>query len=119
MQHLASVINQPVDTIAHFSAESKAPRAITAHAFQKEDEATVVSLWFSDQQPDNALTTQPVDVTLRGVTFEEPVYVDLLSGQVYEIPKKNWQKQADGTLLRKFSLLDMPILITEKETVLP
>ena len=118
VQHLASVIDQPVEAIANFSAASKAQRAITAHAFRKEDGATVATLWFSDQQPDNALTTQPLDVTLRGVTFEEPVYVDLLSGQVYEIPKVNWQKQADGMLLRQLPLLDMPVLITEKTTVL-
>ena len=95
MQHLASVIDQPIDTIVGFSVESKAKRVITAHAFQKEDGATVATLWFSDKQPDDALTTQAVDVTLRGVTFKEPVYVDLLSGQVYEIPEKNWEKQAE------------------------
>ena len=117
VQHLASVIDQPVDTIVGFSVESKAKRAITAHAFQKEDGATVATLWFSDKQPDDALTTQSVDVTLRGVTFKEPVYVDLLSGQVYEIPKKNWQKQAEGIEFRKLPLLDIPILITEKATV--
>lgn len=117
VQHLTSVIDQPVDTVVGFSVESKAKRAITAHAFQKEDGATVATLWFSNKQPNDVLITQPVDVTLRGVTFKEPVYVDLLSGRVYEILKKNWQKQAEGMQLRKLPLSDMLVLITEKATV--
>lgn len=120
VQHLASVIDQPVETIQDFTLDSKDKEKITAHAFRKADGKTVVALWFSDATPSNTLKTQPVNITLRGVTFDEPVYVDLLSGNVYEIPKKNWQRRADGTIqFNKFPLVDIPVLITEKSTVLP
>ena len=120
VQHLTSVIDQPVDTVKGFTLSSRAKKEVTAHAFRKQDGRAVVALWFSPEAPNKSLATQAVDIKLGGVRFDEPVYVDLLSGKVYEIPKKSWQQKADGTVqFKKFPLLDMPVLITEKSTVLP
>ena len=42
-------------------------------------------LWFGDRIPDSSLERTPVDVTLKGVDFKEPVYVDPLTGKVYRL----------------------------------
>ncbi len=116
VQHLASVIDQPVEVIQDFKLTSKSEREITAYAFQKEDNQKVVALWFSGERPDNALKTSKVNVTLHGVSFEKPVYIDLLSGNIYEIPEKSWQNNKGSIQISGLPLLDLPVLITEQST---
>jgi hypothetical protein len=120
VQHLASVIDQPVTRVDDFALKSETGEEITAHAFRKEDGSPVVALWFPSDIPSNTLKPQAVTLTLSGVHFNEPVYIDLLSGKVYEIPKTDWQLNSDGTMrFTQLPVLDLPVLITEKTTVLP
>ncbi len=119
VQHLASVIDQPVTRIADFTLMSETNETITAHAFRKENGAPVVTLWFPSNVPSNTLDTKAVTLTLSGVHLDDPVYVDLLSGKVYEIPKADWNLNANGsTQFTRLPVLDLPVLITEKTTVL-
>ena len=114
VQHLASVIDQPVEGIRTFTLEGPDPATTTAYAFRRADGVPVVALWQSAHVPSNDLTPLRVEVTLRGVSFDEPVCVDLLSGRVYRIPEEDTSIAGDRVSISNFPLIDVPLLITEK-----
>jgi hypothetical protein len=115
VQNLVSVMDQPVQTIKNFKLESKADQEITAHAFQTvEGNEKMVALWFSGERPGDELQAKPTEVNMEGISFDEPVYVDLLSGKVYEIPKRNISKNNNQLKITQLPLLDTPVLIMEK-----
>lgn len=119
VQNLVAVMDQPVQTISDFKLESNAEQEITAYAFQtKEGDKKMLTLWFSAERPDDALQPKATDVSLRGITFQAPVYIDLLSGKIYEIPKTNLQSQEGVFQINDLPILDVPIMITEKNVVL-
>ncbi|MHC4679648.1 MAG: hypothetical protein ACYTEK_13205, partial [Planctomycetota bacterium] len=58
-----------------------------------------------------------VDFVFEQGDFGEPVYVDLREGRVYEIPEKNWSRQAKNWSFRDVPCYDTPILIADRDSV--
>ena len=42
-------------------------------------------LWCSDERPSDVLERRFVDINITGMTFKEPVYVDMLTGYVHDL----------------------------------
>ena len=53
--------------------------------------------------------------TMAGATFTEPVYVDLLTGKVYEIPRECWVNENGTVTFKRLPIYDSPVLIAEKK----
>lgn len=79
----------------------------------------VVALWDKSAIPDDAFVTKPAQVTVKGLAFDEPVWVDLISGRIYELPAARVKKSGDVTVFQDIPLYDAPVLIGEKATFLP
>lgn len=81
---------------------------------QRKTGRSVVALWFNARPPTDANTTTPVDLSLRGLKFTEPVYADLLTGRVSAIPRERWSADEDGVRFQQIPIYDSPILIVER-----
>lgn len=53
----------------------------------------------------------------KGEYIEEPVYVDILSGNVYKIPDSNWSKNDKKLTISKLPVYDAPIVIADKSII--
>jgi hypothetical protein len=51
------------------------------------------------------------------VTFHEPLYVDLRTGKVYQIPKTSFQRDQDAWKFSGIPCYDSPILIADRATL--
>lgn len=78
----------------------------------------LVALWDKTGTPDDAFVTRPAQVMVRGLTFQAPVWVDLVSGRIYEIPADRILHTGEFTIFKDIPLYDAPVLIAEKELVL-
>jgi len=61
--------------------------------------------------------TKNVNFTILNGNFEQPVYVDILTGLVYEIPDNQWQKIGDKYVFNNLPVYDAPILIADKSLI--
>jgi hypothetical protein len=86
---------QPVGLLEY---EANGPRKLTVAGFEKAG-TSVALLWYSDQVPSDELAWDRVDVTVKGVMFTNPVYVELLTGKVYELDKSAWKSQGGNPTL--------------------
>ncbi len=81
-------------------------RAVTLARFEKKGRP-IVAAWFSGRMPDDSFAWTP-NVTVPGLpAFNDPVFVDLVTGGVWALPKG----------VRKIPLRDAPALVAERETV--
>jgi hypothetical protein len=48
----------------------------------------------------------------------DPVWVDLRTGEVYEIPEKNWSRKGLVYTFKDIPVYDSPVLIADKSLVL-
>lgn len=74
-------------------------------------------LWQCGQKPSDSLERNLVDISLDGIRLSDPVYVDMLTGYVHELPKDNVKVTDKGTSIRLLPLWDCPILIIERDMI--
>lgn len=97
---------------------SNSAREIKTVAIKDENGKRIgVMLWFGDRIPDSSLERTPVDVTLKGVDFKEPVYVDPLTGKVYRLDIKRGGNFDGNLKIYDLPLWDCPVFIMDKAYV--
>jgi hypothetical protein len=75
-------------------------------------------VWIDSAAATNSFTTTPVDITIQNGNFTAPVLVDLMTGHIYEIPKRQWARNGTTYSFRDLPLYDAPMLISEKSLVI-
>jgi hypothetical protein len=74
-------------------------------------------MWDNSDTPNDSFATRPAQVVVKGLSFKEPVWVDLVSGRIYEIPRDRLVNAGDFTIFKDLPLYDSPVLVTEKDLV--
>ena len=72
--------------------------------------------WFSEARPDDRLTFEPVDLTIPA-PLKHPVWVDLITGRIFEIPEDRIVRRQDGLVLKAIPMWDSPVLIASRSAV--
>jgi hypothetical protein len=116
VQHMMSFFDDDVKPIGLLECQSNSPRALTAAGFQKQA-TSVVLLWQSDQVPSDELKWTPVDVTIKNVKFRDPVYVEMITGKVFNLDKVSWKTNGANVEFIGLPVWDSPIMIAERAQV--
>ena len=84
----------------------------------KNSGQNLVVLWCNSGTPDDSFATRPAQVVVKNLAIKEPVWVDLVSGRIYEIPADRIVKTGEFVIFKDIPLYDAPVLIAEKKLVL-
>lgn len=119
VQNLASVFDNSLALHPGFSYATTSPESVSVFGYeQKGTQNHVVALWLDGGVPSNSFQTKPLTLTLTNVNFQSPVWVDVLTGRMYEIPQNQWRKTGPSYTFTDVPLYDSPVLIAEKSVVL-
>ena len=113
MQHLASIFDNMLECTPDFKYTTDASESVSVFGFRNtKTQQQLVALWFDSAIPNNSFVTKDVTVTVENGNFKKPVWVDMLSGQIYEIPASKYMK--DGTKYTfTVPVYDSPVLIAD------
>ena len=76
--------------------------------------------WIADPvRPGDSFETRPAVFKVAGPPLSNPVWVDLFTGAVYEIPEENVVQSGEFTRYIDIPVYDSPCVITERSVVLP
>ncbi len=117
VQHVTAVFDNSVKRIDNFKgriADDPKPGRYSLFAYRNEKGGHIVTLWRSDANPGAKPEIEAVGLSLPGVRFTEPVWVEMLSGKVYAIDPLLWSQKDDEAEFRKLPVFDSPILIAEQ-----
>lgn len=92
----------------------------TVFAYQYHDKKTtgsIVTLWSGEARPADTYEPQLTSITVKEGRFKEPVYVDLINGKIYSIPRGNWKKTGDSYVFNAIPIPDYPVLIADKKAL--
>jgi hypothetical protein len=118
VQHLTAVFDNRLIRTTHFRAEPDRELPLSAYAYRHGPSGqSVVTLWLHDQIPTDDNRKTAVDLSLSAVNFREPLYVDLRTGQVYELPPGQWKREGDAVKFRQIPVYDSPILLADRATL--
>jgi hypothetical protein len=113
VQHLAGFFDDEVKPIGLLAHESDCPRTMAVAGFEKEG-TSVVLVWYSDQVPGDALEWDPIDLTIQGATFQDPVYIEMITGKVYALDPSGWKADGKTVTFTGLPVWDSPVMIVER-----
>lgn len=117
-QRVFSIFDDTLKRVNEFELVTAPSALIFSVAYRKikgalADEANIVVMWLSNGPPKDEFEPILVDLWPKNIGFKKPVLVDLLTGEVYEIPQDRWSNSEEGTKFVKMPIYDSPILIAE------
>lgn len=115
-QHVFSLFNDQIELSPNIKPEVNKEK-VAAFAYQnKANKGTLITLWSSEAKPEETYPPKDATVTVSG-SFKQPVFVDLITGSVYDIPRSNWKKSGDLNTFTNIPIPDYPVVIAEKSAL--
>lgn len=74
----------------------------------------LIVLWDNSGIPNDSFVTRSARVEVKSASFKEPVWVDLVSGRIYEMPAERISALTNSTVIKDIPVYDAPVLIAEK-----
>lgn len=91
---------------------------LTAFAFRdRKSGLDVVALWDGREIPGNGSELTTVQLSVKGGRFKDPVWVDLITGVVYEIPREQVRAEGDIVTLAAIPVYDGPAAVLDRSLV--
>ena len=116
-QQVFALFDDQLETLANVKP-TVSGETVNAFAYRhKKNSGSLVTLWSKEARPVDAYVSKPTTLTLKG-QFTQPVFVDLITGKVYEIPKNTWSKTGNTYTFTNVPVPDYPVLIADKAVVM-
>ena len=119
MQHVTALFDSRITRIKDFKCTVSGSESAAAYAYRRKGgKGQLVTIWLDGKTPADDHPVKQVDITIQDGGFRHPVYVDMLSGNIYEIPAGAWSRQGSSCTFRNIPLYDAPVLIAEADLVM-
>jgi hypothetical protein len=113
VQNIVSVFDNKLKRIPDFDYTTNSKESISVFGYQgKTSGKQLVTLWLDGAIPNNTFETQTIELKIPKGNFEKPVWIDLFSGRMYEIPKSHWSQSGDAYRFT-IPVYDSPVLIAD------
>ena len=103
------------EMVQRFDPRDTSKRRMSAARFTRYG-STVRFFWFSDSRPSDTLGFDRATVWVRPEGLSRPVWVEMITGRVFEIPEKDIRREKDRLLLT-VPMWDSPVMIASRGAV--
>ena len=120
VQHVAAVFDDTVERIEDYACTISGgaeQSSFSIFGYRSSGGGQIVTLWRDGEMPGKRPEAEQVTVTISAGQFEDPVWVDMLSGEVRGIPASAWEKQGTKYTFRDVPVSDGVVLIAERGCV--
>lgn len=117
IQNAVSVFNDALECLSPDNTTSAIHGVENAVIYDWKDRATgtpVAVFWDASAMPSNGNTVQEARVTIKGSPLENPVWVDVLTGNVYKIDASRISRTGNATVYN-VPVYDSPAFITSED----
>jgi len=118
VQNVVSVFNDSVELIPDYPCEVTCakPTFVFGHKVKSSGQHIIV-FWDKSSVPGNSNDAVPATLRIRGGTFKHPVWVDVITGNVYEIPAERVSMEAGIVTFKDVPVYDAPVFIADKNAI--
>ncbi len=117
-QNITSIFDHSLVRIPNYPYSSSTDLSLSVYGYAlKNFDYQVVTIWENGDTPNNELDKTNIDFEFNKGNFEDPVYIDMLNGKIYDIPDADWDKNGTQFNFRNIPVYDSPILIAEKSVI--
>jgi hypothetical protein len=114
-QHAASIFSGEIEQ-KEIDAANSGKLMVYGYA-KKGKRGNALTLWVGDAKPEDSMETAVHNFTVRNVKFKAPIFVNLLDGVVYQLPKENYSKKGKRFTFSNIPVGDWPVVVVDKSWV--
>jgi polysaccharide biosynthesis protein PslG len=114
-QHTATLFSGIVEKKG--TAEEATESVMVYGYSRKGEKGNALTLWRADAKPEDSMETFIHTFTVQKMQFNNPVFVNLLDGKVYELPKENYSKKGKSFTFANIPVGDWPVVIADRSWV--
>lgn len=121
VQHVTALFDNTVERIPDFQASLSGgaeDARYSTFGYRAAEGSLVITLWRSSDAPGKRPELENVALAVSAGAFTDPVWVDVLSGRVYDIDAALWQAQDGGTTFSRLPVYDSTVVIAERAWIL-
>ena len=116
-QNLCSVFGQKLNLLDDLKYKAISDSSISVFAWTGNKDRPIVAYWNDNHIPSDNDDLIEFQLELEGLSFQKPVLVNVLNGEVKTIPKKSMKEEMNKVVFDKIPVYDSPMLIVEKELI--
>jgi hypothetical protein len=116
VQHMVSFFDDTVEPTGMLEYGSNAYHKLTVAGFRKEGKP-VALVWYNGQIPGDEMKWDIISLTIKNTNFNNPVYVEMISGKVFEINSSDWENKDTDVVFKNLPVWDSVIMIAERSHV--
>ncbi len=113
-QHLTSIFTHELSLMEDFEAEVVSDSSVSVFGWQNEAGDHAIAYWTDSSIPSDSLMEHRIDLKISDADFREPVLVDVLTGEVWQLPTSSYGKEEKHLIFEQLRCHDAPLLIAEK-----
>ncbi|MDO4575086.1 MAG: beta-galactosidase [Planctomycetia bacterium] len=115
VQNIASVFDASLTRIPEYACTLECETPLTWYAYRDAKRGCdLVVFWDGTHIPSNDNTPRKATLTLPANAFADPVFADLISGVLYEIPAEQKRMENGKWVFTDLPCYDAPVLVTER-----
>jgi hypothetical protein len=90
-------------------------RSIAMYGYEhKNTKKQAFTIWNKEYIPTNTNIAKNLNITILNANIDQPVYVDILTGSIYEISENQIERKGNKIVFKNLPIYDSPILIADK-----
>ena len=116
IQHLTALFDDTIERDKDFMYLAEAPDncILSVYGYYKiENKTSVITLWQQGNIPTEDNSYISCDLILHQGKFNKPVYINMISGCVFEIPGKDWSEKDGKYHFKNVPIYDYPVVIAD------
>jgi len=124
VQHVTAIFDDRLKRIPGYKwqmgeASPAAADRLSLFGYAAPSGKQIVTVWRDTDQPGENPEREYVDLVLPAANFSDPVYVDLLTGEVYDVPDDKWHTERGATRCEfdQVPVYDSVVLIADRGLV--
>ena len=117
VQHITAIFDNTITRIADFDATLTGGGEKSKYAlfgYQSKKGGLLVTIWRSSDTPGKRPEMETLELKIAKGGFEDPVWVDLVSGNVYDIGDSLWKAEGYGSVFPALPVYDAVIVVAER-----
>ncbi len=115
VNNVVSVFNGAVHVDADAEVDVTPGKGVAAYAFKHAASGhNLIALWDAGSIPAPRCELATVDIAVRDLDLSDPVWLDLLTGRIHEIPTANMTRIGDVTAFSAIPVFDSPVVLTDR-----
>ena len=115
IQNAVSIFNDDLECISpKTTSKISDEKSVIYDWVDRKTGTPIVVFWDASERPSDDNITRPADVTVKGAPVKNPVWVDVLTGNVYKIDSSDISTAKESTSYR-VPVYDSPAFITSMD----